>query len=137
VNVDWKGDNSGFYYSAISSPNRNRTVQKIFFYKLGTKQAEDQILYESADADELFAMNIVEGKYLLTSTDRADKELYSLRLKNLERPKAVPITRLTEQQHVFSYAGSRRNWLYFITNKRAPMSTLMAVKIGKKTVGNA
>lgn len=133
VSVDWKEDNSGFYYTAISSPQRKPARQRIFFHKLGTRQAQDRILYEACDLDEVLGMSVVDSKYLLITAARIDRYLHSVRLKFLDRSKSPPVMLLSEQEHTFAYAGSRKGWLYFLTNLRAPMSRLVAVKASKSS----
>jgi prolyl oligopeptidase len=134
VHVEWSEDNTGFYYSAISSPKRKQVLQRVFFHKLGTEQAQDRIIYEGRNLDELFGMNIVDGKYLLLSTISTDENHYSLLLKFLKRRKASPVTLLSEQKYTYSYAGSREDSLYFVTNMNASMNRLVAVKVDGRSV---
>ena len=56
--ITWMPDNSGFYYSRFPEPEEGETFQstnlnsKVYFHKLGTSQAEDQLIYERPDHKE-------------------------------------------------------------------------------------
>ena len=54
-NAEWAKDNSGFYYSRYSKPQKgdeykevNRN-QKLFFHTLGQPQSNDQLIYERSE----------------------------------------------------------------------------------------
>ena len=51
----WKKDGSGFYYSRYAEPEEGDALkavnknQKVFFHRVGTAQAEDELVYERPD----------------------------------------------------------------------------------------
>jgi len=79
--VSWAKDGSGFYYSRYPAPAAKATFQnatlnhKVYFHKLGTKQAADRLVYATPANAKLshYAQVSDDGRWLVISTRRPSK----------------------------------------------------------------
>ncbi|MEP6868187.1 MAG: S9 family peptidase, partial [Novosphingobium sp.] len=127
--IAWVG-NSGFLYSRFPEPEAGaafqslNTHQTVYFHRIGTAQAADELVYSTPDQPELghSAQVTYDNRWALITTAKGTDSKYEL--------------------HVISLAGGRHKWtaqplvtglnfdwrliegmgdaLYFITNKDAP-----------------
>ncbi len=132
VQLYWKDDSSGFYYSAILKSDK-QAMQKVFFHKLNSGQIKDQIVYQGKDPDAVFSIETpFDGKYLLISSRRGGN-LYSLKIKSLTKSNFSARTILNEQEHKFSFVGWHKNRLFFLTDMGAAKQKLVALTITDKS----
>jgi len=83
--VSWKG-NEGFYYSSYDKPKGSelsaKTDQhKVYYHKLGTSQADDQLVYGGTEAEKhryVGASVTSDGRYLLVSASVSTCTVFSL-----------------------------------------------------------
>jgi len=124
--------NEGFYYSSYDKPTGSelsaKTDQhKLYYHKLGTPQASDQIVF-----GEKYKRRYVGGyvtsdqKYLVVTAANATSgnELY---IQDLSKPNSQIQTIVTGFDNDYSVIDSRNGKLYIVTNYNAPNKKLMAV----------
>ena len=69
--VSWTLDGAGFFYSRYAAPEEGKEFlaanlnQKLYYHRVGTKQADDELIYERPDQPEWrFSMNVTDdGRY--------------------------------------------------------------------------
>lgn len=89
--ISWK-DDEGFYYSGYDKPDsasllsRQNKFNKVFYHKLGTDQADDELIYQDFDHPLRYcsASLTEDGRFLIAniSEGTSGSELYFLDLKN-------------------------------------------------------
>ena len=140
--ISWKG-NKGFFYSSYDKPEGSelsaKTDQhKLYFHKLGTPQASDEIIF-GADPEEKYRYvggSLTEDeRYLLVyaSTSTSGNKVY---IKDLTVPdgKLTPIVNnFDSDTYVIENKGSK---LYLVTNLNAPNKKIVTVDASNPTPEN-
>ncbi len=141
--MSWTHDSKGFFYSRFPEPRRegNSTFsdlanQKIYYHRLGTAQAADQLIYESPEFPKRGwgASVSDDGRYLLiTGTEGTDPHhrLYYADLKDPHHPDlGAPIVKLVDTiEAVYNVVGNRGTVLYVQTDLDAPREKLIAIDL--------
>ncbi|MCA9041155.1 MAG: S9 family peptidase [Planctomycetaceae bacterium] len=131
----WTKDNKGFFYARFPEPeddfqdlNKN---QKVYYHRVGTKQAEDTLVYERPDEPEWGFNNALsdDGRYLVMTVWKGTAEKYRVYYKDLEDERSAPVALVDHFEHEFSFLGNDGNEFYFATDKDAPMRKVIAIDI--------
>ena len=137
--ASWAKDGSGFYYSRYPKPpagekltgsNKNHSL---YFHKLGTTQAEDQLVYARPDRPDWGVHGFVtdDGAYLglnLTKgTDPRNRFFY----KPLTKPEAEVVELLPDFDADYSFIDNVGSVFYFQTNLNAPKYRVIAIDVSK------
>jgi prolyl oligopeptidase len=137
--LSWTYDNAGFYYSRFPTPAGNALQavvrnQKLYYHRLGTRQAADRLVYQRPEhPDWGFGGSVTEdGRYLIIGvslgTDSRNR-VYYLDLGNPRRPhvagRVVPL--LDAFDASYGFVGNAGPVFYFTTNLDAPRSRLIAI----------
>ena len=133
-NVAWAKDGSGFYYSRYPAPAAKAAFQnatlnhKVYFHKLGTKQAADRLVYSTPANPKLshYAQVSDDGRWLVISTSLAGDE-NDVHVIDLNRPAMKPITLFTGLKNQWNFVGNEGSRFFFSTDKDAPMKRVVAV----------
>lgn len=133
-NVSWAKDGNGFYYSRYPAPAAKATFQnatlnhKVYFHKLGTKQAADRLVYSTPANPKLshYAQVSDDGHWLVVSTSLAGDE-NDVHVIDLKRPAAKPIALFTGLKNQWNYVGNEGSRFFFSTDKDAPLKRVVAV----------
>ena len=137
-NVSWAKDGSGFYYSRYPAPAAKATFQnatlnhKVYFHKLGTKQAADRLVYSTPANAKLshYAQVSDDGHWLVISTSLAGDE-NDVHVIDLKKPKSKPLTLFTGLKNQWNYVGNEGNRFFFATDKDAPLKRVAALNVGR------
>jgi prolyl oligopeptidase len=137
-NVSWAKDGSGFYYSRYPAPAAEATFQnatlnhKVYFHKLGTKQAADRLVYSTPANAKLshYAQVSDDGHWLVISTSLAGDE-NDVHVIDLKKPKSKPLTLFTGLKNQWNYVGNEGNRFFFATDKDAPLKRVAALNVGR------
>ncbi|MCU0890643.1 MAG: prolyl oligopeptidase family serine peptidase [Sandarakinorhabdus sp.] len=131
--VAWKKDGSGFYYSRFPETTGPKYLaislnQKVFFHKLGTPQAADQLIFETPEHPKRghFAQVTDDGRWLIIITSEGTDDRYEVRIADIAKGEA-PRALVTGLEHDWSLAGSAGDTLYFRTSKAAPKGRIVAM----------
>jgi prolyl oligopeptidase len=137
-NVSWAKDGSGFYYSRYPAPAAKATFQnatlnhKVYFHRLGTKQAADRLVYATPANAKLshYAQVSDDGRWLVISTSLAGDE-NDVHVIDLHKPGSKPLTLFTGLKNQWNYVGNEGNRFFFSTDKGAPLKQVVALDVGR------
>jgi prolyl oligopeptidase len=139
--VSWAKDGSGFYYSRYPAPAAKATFQnatlnhRVYFHKLGTKQAADRLVYATPANPKLshYAQVSDDAHWLVISTSLAGDE-NDVHVIDLRKPAAKPLALFTGLKNQWNFIGNEGSRLFFSTDKGAPLKRVTAVDIGRASV---
>lgn len=126
-NAEWAKDNSGFYYSRYSKPQKgdeykelNRN-QKLFFHTLGQPQSNDQLIYERPEHPEWgWGTTITEdGDFLILSVSEGTDERNRLFYKDLRKNESF-VELIPDLRAQFTFLGNEGSIFWFSTDLNAP-----------------
>jgi prolyl oligopeptidase len=138
--LSWTKDSRGFFYSRYPEPPANKVLEAalanhaIYYHRIGTPQAEDELIYRRLDHPAWIVNGTVteNGWYLLIRTYRGaenNNQLHYLELT--DRPKLagniVPIVETIDAE--YSPIGAYGSRLYLRTDKDAPNRRVIAIDI--------
>ncbi|WP_145088203.1 prolyl oligopeptidase family serine peptidase [Anatilimnocola aggregata] len=137
--ASWTNDNAGFYYSRYDEPKPGEKYtganyyQKLYYHKLGTPQAADQLVYERPDEKEWgFSGDVTEdGKYLIITVWRGTEQKNLVFYKDLTQPDAKVVELISEWDAKYYFVGNEGAKFWFTTDLGAPFKKLIAVDITK------
>ena len=137
--LSWVG-NEGFYYSSYDKPEGSelsaKTDQhKLYFHKLGTKQADDKVVFGGTDAQKhryVGGYVTEDDKYLLISAavSTSGNKLF---IKDLSKPDSKLETILDHTNSDTQVIENEGSKLYLVTNLDAPNKRIVTVDAAKPT----
>lgn len=140
--LSWVG-NKGFYYSSYDKPEGSelsaKTDQhKLYFHKLGTKQADDKVVFGGTDAQKhryVGGYVTEDDKYLLISAavSTSGNKLF---IKDLSKPDSKLETILDHTNSDTQVIENEGSKLYLVTNLDAPNKRIVTVDAAKPTPDN-
>lgn len=131
--ISWKG-NEGFFYSSYDKPTGSelsaKTDQhKLYYHKLGTPQAQDQVLFGATDAEKhryVGGQVSEDGRYLVITAANATSG-NKVFVKDLTDPAKPLVTLDASGEADYGLVDAVGDTLYFETNAKAPTKRLIAV----------
>ena len=133
--ASWLGD--GFFYSAYDKPEGNaytskNSTHKIYFHRIGTTQAEDQLFYQNPTEPMLFYSTAVNQEetvqYLYESGGGSGNVLY---IRDLKQPNSQFIKVVPNMDYAYSPIATIGDKVYMVTNDGAPMYKVVVMDIHK------
>lgn len=136
-NAAWKKDGSGFFYSRYAAPRAGEEkkgvneFQKLYFHKLGTKQAEDTLIYERRDhPDWGFGATVTDdGRYLVIHVSKGTDPKNLIFYKDLASPGSRVIDLIADFRAAFSFIDNDGPLLFFETDLDAPRSRVIGIDL--------
>jgi len=133
----WTHDNQGFFYSRYDEPNEASKLeainyfQKLYYHRLGTSQAEDQLIYQRSDQPEWgFNGGVTEdGRYLIISVWRGTDPKNLVFYKDLSDPNAAVVELIHEFEASYSFVDNDGSTFCFQTDLDAPRGRVIAIDI--------
>ena len=131
--VSWLPDGSGFFYSRFPAPEAGDELEqanydhKLFLHRLGTPQADDELIYERPDEREwgFDGEATDDGAYVVirawVGTDTRSRIFYRL----LSGGEVKPL--ITSFDGAYSFVGNDGPVFYVRTDADAPRGRLVAV----------
>ena len=124
--ISWRG-NEGFYYSSYDKPKGSelsaKTDQhKVYFHKLGTPQAQDELIYGGRPEEKhryIGASVTEDNRYLVVSASNSTSG-NKLFLKDLKDSNSLLVPIVEDEKsdsYIIENVGSK---LYIVTNRDAP-----------------
>jgi len=143
-NTAWAADGSGFYYSRYDEPTEETKLagvnyfQKVYFHKLGTEQAADVLAYHRPDQKEWgFGAEVTDdGHYLLINGSQGTEHKNRVYYKDLKAKNAQVVGLLEAFDASYSFIDNEGPVFYFMTDKDAPRSRIIAIDIRKPGIEN-
>lgn len=133
--IPWMPDGSGFFYTRFPEPGSVPPEDavnfcKVFFHKIGTDQAEDQLIFQRPDHKEMgFAPQITEnGRYLVLTVfigTEPENRLYYRHVTD-----DGPFIRLLDENDaMYRLVGNTDNLFYIYTTYQAPSGQVIAIDL--------
>ena len=138
--LSWKG-NEGIFYSSYEKPKGSELSAKtdqhrLFFHKLGTKQAEDAILFGDQEKRRYVGGYVSDdNRYLFISAanSTSGNELY---LKDLSVPNSPIVAIHKGFEYDFDVLDNFGTTLFIVTNLKAPNKRIVTVDVANPGVEN-
>lgn len=133
--ASWTHDGQGFFYSRYDQPNEATKLedanyyQKLYYHKLGTKQTEDQLIYERPDQKEwMFGAGVTEdGRYLIISISRGTDPKNLVFYQDLQTPDAPIVELISEFEASYSFIDNDGETFWLRTDLDAPRGRVIAI----------
>ena len=135
--IEWKLD-EGFFYSSYDKPEGSELTDmtdqhKLYYHKLGTSQAEDELVYGGTPEQKhryVGASVTEDGRYLVISASKTTSGNISF-LKDLRLPNN-PLIPMDEDYSTDSYLlDAKGSQFYIVTNKNAPNQKVVKVSANR------
>jgi prolyl oligopeptidase len=139
----WTKDSAGFFYSRFPEPRRegnqvfsDLSNQKIYFHRLGTKQADDLLVYERPDQPKwgLGGGVTEDGRYLIINVSEGTdprNRLHYLDLQDPMKPQVQgEVVRLIDVLEAsYGVIGNDGSTLFLLTDLDAPRNKIIAIDL--------
>lgn len=133
--ASWTKDGKGFYYSRYAEPMHDASMrdanyfQKLYYHRLGTTQAEDQLIYERPDNKELGFNGTVtdDGRYLIITVWQGTSPKNRLYYKDLAQPDSQVVKLLDDFDAQYEFVDNDGPVFWFKTDLDAARSRLIAI----------
>ena len=133
--ASWMKDGSGFFYSRYDAPRVGEErkgvneFQKLYFHRVGTKQADDVLIYERRDhADWGFNGAVTDdGRYLLIHVSKGTDTKNLVFYKDLTDPASKVLELVPEFTAAFGFIDNLGPVFFFETDLDAPRSRVIAI----------
>ena len=124
----WDGRGEGFFYSRYPAPQGDTAFrsanedQQLFYHRVGTAQAQDQLIYATPDRPKLShtAQVTNDGRWLVISSFEGIDPRREVHVAALDGGPVKPRRLVKGPVQDWRLIGSRGSTLYFITDDRAP-----------------
>ncbi|HSI14787.1 MAG TPA: S9 family peptidase, partial [Chthoniobacter sp.] len=131
----WKKDGTGFFYSRYDAPKSGEErkglneFQKLYFHRIGTKQAEDKLIYERHDhADWGFYGSVTDdGRYLVINVSQGTDPKNRLFYKDLTDEQSTVFELLNDFDASYNFVDNEGSVFYFKTDLSAPRGRIIAI----------
>ncbi len=140
TNIAWVGS-EGFLYSRFPEPqvgaefqslNKN---QAIYFHRIGTPQAKDELVYATPDEPELGHSAEVthDGRWVVITTSKGTDSRYAIHIMPLGKDRKWQAqTVVAGLEHSWNLIDGIGDSLYFVTNKDAPRMKVVRADLKKQ-----
>ncbi|GBH29044.1 prolyl oligopeptidase family serine peptidase [Sphingobium xenophagum] len=124
----WDGRGEGFFYSRYPAPQGDTAFraanedQQLFYHRVGTAQAQDQLIYATPDRPKLShtAQVTNDGRWLVISSFQGIDPRREIHVAALDGGPVKPRRLVKGPVQDWRLIGSRGSTLYFITDDHAP-----------------
>ena len=128
----------GFFYSAYDAPeagselSRSNEYQKVYYHKLGTPQADDQLIMEDPTRPKrMFGAGTTDDKRFLVLSMSEATSGNALSVKDLSKPKADFVPLMESFEYDFHVADNIGEELFVLTNYQAPKYRLIKINMNQ------
>ncbi len=142
--ASWTHDGKGFYYGRYDEPAAGQELeavnyfQKLYYHRVGTPQSEDRLVYERPDQKEWgFGATVSEdGRYLVIGVWRSSLDKSKVFYQDLQTPDSPIQELLGDFEASYEFVGNDGPVFWFVTDRDAPRSRLIAVDTRDPAPGN-
>ncbi|MGJ7916726.1 prolyl oligopeptidase family serine peptidase [Massilia sp. LXY-6] len=140
----WTRDGKGFFYSRYDEPKEATKLadvnyfQKLYYYKLGTPQAADVLVYDRPDEKEwgFGATTTDDGRYLLITATKGTAPRYRIFYKDLAKPDSKVTPLIDNFEAGYDFIDNVGSVFYFATDRKAPRKRIVAIDVNKPQEAN-
>jgi len=137
--AEWAPDGAGFFYGRFPEPRSGDDLkganyyQKVYYHRLGTEQAGDQLVWEDPDHKDWRAYPYVtdDGQYLILTVSKGTDAKYRVLYRPLDRPDLKPIHLVGEFDSDYTVIDNDGPIFWFKTDKNAPRGKVVAIDTRK------
>ena len=140
--ISWLG-NSGFFYSSYDKPKGSElssktSEHKLYFHKLGDKQANDQLVFGGSKTSRRYiGGDVTEDENFLIISAAVSTTGNELYCKDLRKKDAEIKVLVNNFDNSHSVVHSDNSYLYIVTNLNAPNERLVKVALDKLDIKQA
>ncbi|MEM9702185.1 MAG: prolyl oligopeptidase family serine peptidase, partial [Planctomycetota bacterium] len=137
---EWNADDTGLIYGRYPAPEEGEKFQtlnlnqKVYLHKLGTDQAEDEVVFEAPDHPEWGFSNTVteDGAYHVVTAWKGTDNRYRVFYRALDGGEWTPL--IENFDHEYSFITNEGSKFYFLTDddgegSEAPMKRLVTIDV--------
>ncbi|MDQ5850717.1 MAG: S9 family peptidase, partial [Chloroflexota bacterium] len=133
--ASWTHDHQGFFYSRYDEPVEGEAYKganyfhKLYYHRLGTPQAADELVYERPDHEDWgFHSEVTEdGRYLIIVVWKGTHRENGIFYKDLQAEDGAVVEMLNAFDASYAFVGNDGPIFYFLTDLDAPMSRVIAI----------
>jgi len=133
----WRKDGSGFYYSAIAKPQPGEEYLeesrqlRIFLHRLGTPQADDELVFEAPDQPEWLPHAAVsdDGRFVVISITRGTRPEHQVHVLDIDDPCSGPRKLVGDFASKALVVTNRGTTFYVLTDHEADRQRIVAVDL--------
>ncbi len=132
--VSWTHDGQGFFYGRypVGGDDKLEAANydyKLYYHRLGTPQADDELIYERPDEPEWgFGNKVTEdGETLVIHVWQGTEEKNRIYLKSLKDPKAPVVKLLDDFDAYYYFLGNEGTTHWYQTNLDAPKGKVIQI----------
>ena len=139
-NIVWNAESSGFYYTRYAEPEKGKQYQAqtinpmIYFHRLGTVQAEDELVYRRPDHPtwSFWLEQTDDDRYLVLSISRSTDPQNQVWFRAADAPLDSNWNPLVDDfDNQFWCLGNVDDRLYFFTDYQAPTKRVVAMDVNR------
>lgn len=135
--ASWTHDGAGFFYSRYDEPIADRQFeeanfyQKLYYHRLGTDQAADELIFHCPDHKEwgVFGEVTEDGQFLCVSIWRDTTQRTRFIYKDLQDPAAEFVTLIDNFDAIYELIGNDDRTFWFLTNCGASRQRVIAIDL--------
>ena len=136
--VAWTADNKGFYYSRYDEPKpQGKQLEdlnfwnKLYYHKLGTPQAQDELIYRSQEhKDWQFQPNVSDdGRFLIITISKGTDDKYRILYRDLQQPNSKLVDLIDNFEAEYTFVDNDGPVMFFKTDLGAPRAKLIAIDV--------
>ncbi len=135
--VAWTQDGAGFFYARYKEPAAGQEIEarvenaRLYYHRLGTPQAEDELIYERPDVPDwiYFPRVTHDGRTLVLTVIGGEEVGNRIFYKNLESPSSEVVALIDTPDATYSFEGSDGSRLFFRTTLDAPRERMIAIDL--------
>lgn len=139
--ISWYND--GFFYSAYDQPeagtelSKANEFQKVYYHKLGTEQAADELIESDPNNSKLmFGAGLTDDKRFLFISKSKGTSGNALEIKDLSKKNAAFVNLMNSYESEFNPIENEGDDLYVLTNYKAPKYRLVKINTNKPEEAN-
>jgi prolyl oligopeptidase len=137
--ASWRHDGSGFYYTAYDPPQAGAALKaaneyhKLYFHRLGTPQADDELIYTRTDDPGWFVAGTVteDGRYLVIQANLGTDERNVVLVQDLTRPHAPIVPVIAKPTAAYDVIGNLGGTLLVRTDDGAVRHRIIAIDLSE------
>ena len=142
--ASWTKDNQGFFYSRYDEPNEQTKFedinyyQKLYYHRLGTKQAEDILVYHRPDQKEWgFSGGVTEdGKYLIIGVWLGTDSKNLLFYQDLSQPDSKVVELIDRFEASYDVIDNDEDVFWVQTDLDSPRGKVIAIDLNNRDRSN-
>jgi len=135
--ASWRKDGSGFYYSAFDPPQEGALLkganeyEKLYFHRLGTPQADDELIYTRRDDPGWFVQGTVsdDGRYLIIQANLGTDTRNIILVQDLTRAHAPVVPVIATPKAMYEVLDTLGSTLIVRTDDGAPRHRIIAIDL--------